>query len=44
MPVWERKNYIQQLLDEVDEEKQQMDKQSKSSNSGGGNRTRRVST
>ena len=44
MPVWERRNYIQQLMDEVDEEKKQMEQQSRASSSGGGNRTRRVST
>ena len=44
MPVWERKNYIQQLLEEVDEEKKQMEQQNRASSSGGGNRTRRVST
>ena len=32
MPVWERRNYIQQLIDEVDEEKKEMERQqSKSS-------------
>ena len=44
MPVWERRNYIQQLMEEVDEEKKHMEQQSRASSSGGGNRTRRVST
>jgi len=44
MPIWERRNYIQQLLNEVDEEKKQIDKANSTSSSGGGKRTRRVST
>ena len=43
MPVWERRNYIQQLIDEVDEEKKEMERQ-QSKSSGGGKRTTRVST
>ena len=42
MPVWERKNYLQQLLEEVEEEKKEIEKQNRTS--GSGNRTRRVST
>jgi len=42
MPVWERRNYIQQLLDEVEYQKQEAEKQSRPSG-GGGKRTRRVS-
>ena len=44
MPVWERRNYITQLLEEKEEEKKQMDKANSTSSSGGGKRTRRVST
>jgi len=42
MPVWERRNYIQQLLDEVEYQKQEAEKQARPSG-GGGKRTRRVS-
>lgn len=41
-PVWERRNYIEQLLNEVEEEKKQIEQQNRASSSG--TRTRRVST
>lgn len=44
MPVWERRNYIQQLMEEVERENKEIAKQSKVSSSGGGKRTTRVST
>jgi hypothetical protein len=31
MPVWERRNYLQQLLDEVEYERKEMEKHSKPS-------------
>jgi len=31
MPVWERRNYLQQLLEEVEEEKKEIDRQQNSS-------------
>ena len=34
-PVWERRNYIQQLLDEVEEERKQMENQQSKSYSSG---------
>lgn len=44
-PVWERRNYIQQLLEEVEEEKKEIERQNnKASSSGGGKRITRVST
>jgi len=44
MPVWERRNYIQQLINEVEDERKQIEKSNNKNFSGSGKRTRRVST
>jgi hypothetical protein len=44
MPVWERRNYIQQLITEVEDERKEIEKNNNKKASGSGKRTRRVST